>query len=147
MQKILLAFLLVPVLSGHSFAQELSVYSSPFSMDSTLAKVHSILEKNHLKVVETAEYASNKEEKKFSGTIYVIGFESPATMDLASCEPTALLDMPLKLILWTEYGDTYIGFMPPREMKRRFMVRECEDVLNVLGKTMLKVVNDVIRKK
>ncbi|MEQ9289218.1 MAG: DUF302 domain-containing protein [Cyclobacteriaceae bacterium] len=147
MYKILLAFLLLLTLADHSFAQELSVYSSPYSMDSTLSKVYSTLEKNNLKVVETTEYASEKEEKKFSGTIYVIGFESPAAMDLASCEPTAMLDMPLKLILWTEYGDTYIGFMPPREMKRRFMVRECEDVLNLLSKTVLKVVNDVIRKK
>lgn len=147
MQKILLALLLVPILTGHLLAQELTVYSSPFSMDSTLLKVCHVLEKNNLKVVDRKEYSSKKEEKKFSGTIYVLEFEASAVMDLAACEPTAMLDMPLKLILWTEYGDTYIGFMPPREMKRRFMVRECDDVLNALSKILLKVVNDVIRKK
>jgi len=128
-------------------SQELTVYGSPYSVDSTLTKVYEVIEKNNFNIVGTQEFFSAKEEKKFSGNIYVISFETPAIKDLMSCAPTAMLDMPLKLILWNEYGDTYLGFMQTDEMKKRFMIKECDQVLILLNRAFLKVVNDVIRKR
>ena len=128
-------------------AQELTVYGSPYSVDSTLMKIYEVIEKNDFEIVGKKEYASAKEEKKFLGKIYVISFETPAEKDLMSCAPTAMLDMPLKLILWNEYGDAYIGFMQTDEMKKRFMIKDCDEVLTLLNRAMLKVVNDVIRKR
>ena len=130
-----------------SMSQELTVYGSPYSVDSTLTKVYEVIEKNNFNIVGTQEFFSAKEEKKFSGNIYVISFETPAIKDLMSCAPTAMLDMPLKLILWNEYGDTYLGFMQTDEMKKRFMIKECDQVLILLNRAFLKVVNDVIRKR
>lgn len=130
-----------------SRSQELTVYGCPHSVDSTLTKVYEVIEENNFKIVGTKEFSSVKEEKKFSGIIYVISFETPEIKSLMSCAPTAMLDMPLKLILWNEYGDTYIGFMQTDELKKRFMIKECDQVLMLLNRAFLKVVNDVIRKR
>ncbi|MEQ6121286.1 hypothetical protein [Reichenbachiella sp. MALMAid0571] len=147
MNKILPIVLLLLSMAFASRAQELTVYGSPYSVDSTLVKIYEVIEKNSFKIVGKKEFASEKEEKKFSGKIYVISFETQAVKNLLSCAPTAMLDMPLKLILWNEYGDTYIGFMQTDVMKKRFMIQECDEVLMLLNRAMLKVVNDVIRKR
>ena len=148
MYKILSVALFLISIASISIAQELTVYGSPHSVDSTLMKIYEVIEKNNFEIIETKEFASDKEEKKFSGKIYVISFETQAVVkDLMSCAPTAMLDMPLKLILWNEYGDTYIGFMQTDEMKKRFMIKECDEILTLLNRAMLKVVNDVVRKR
>ena len=40
------------------------------------------------------------------------------------CRPTTALDMPLKILVWEEYDDVYIGFIDPKFMKKRFMLND-----------------------
>ena len=89
--------------------------------------------------------ANPKEKGEYKGVVYLIEFEIPEIYELAACEPTAMLDMPLKVILWEEEGDPYIGYMRTHELKKRFLATHCEDILRTLNKAMIRVVNDAIR--
>jgi len=74
-------------------------------------------------------------------------FEDPnLTTQLLSCRQTAALDLPLEIIVWEELGDVYIGFIDPKFMTRRFMITDCNDVIQQLTRLMIKISMNAIRE-
>lgn len=127
-------------------AQSITVYKSPHKTKKTLANVLASIKKNKFELIGTREFEAKSEVKrKFKGKVYVVEFKISEVDELAACEPTAMLDMPLKVILWEEQGDPYIGYMRTNELKKRFLATECEDVLRTLNRAMIRVTNDAIR--
>ena len=79
-------------------------------------------------------------------SLIVIAFEDPQlTEELLACEPTAALDLPQKIIVWSENGDVYIGFMDAYFMKRRFLIRDCEETIQAMTRLSLRIINETIR--
>ncbi len=141
--KKVVVLLMVCMWGKIAVAQELKTYVSPRSLHPTLTRVYDVLLQNELKQEDTKQYISSVN----SDTVYVVSFSHKTLLDkMLACEPTAMLDMPLKVILWQEYGENYVGFMPPDTMKRRFMAAECQEHLHQIHRILLRVVNDVIRK-
>lgn len=134
------------VIRGSVYAQSLTVYTSPHNISITQEKVLASIDSNDYKFLANRSFkAESKIERKFSGEVTIIEFEIPEVYELAACEPTAMLDMPLKVIIWKEEGDVYIGFMRADELKKRFLATHCEDLLKVLNRAMIRVVNDAVR--
>ena len=78
----------------------------------------------------------------------VILFEDPnLTSALITCEQTSALDLPLKVMVWMENEDVYIGFIDPAFMRKRFMIQDCPEVLEKMTALMVRVVNEAIRRR
>ncbi|MEQ8549900.1 MAG: DUF302 domain-containing protein [Cyclobacteriaceae bacterium] len=74
-------------------------------------------------------------------------FEDPnLSAQLIGCQQTSVLDLPLKILVWEEHKDVYIGFIDPKFMKKRFLLVGCDDIVEALTKLMVRVTNDTIRK-
>ncbi len=76
----------------------------------------------------------------------VVLFEDPDLVaELISCRQTTALELPLKILIWEENGDVYIGFVDPNLMKKRFLLQNCEETLDNLTRLMIRLTNKVIR--
>ena len=132
--------------SYNSLAQDITVYRSPLSVDSTINKIKSSILKNKFKYLEIQEFQSVYDSASvFKGLVKIVHFETPEIYKLAACEPSAMIDMPLKIIIWSEDNDTYFGYMNANTYSKRFMVRNCVDVIRKINIAYIRVSNDVIR--
>ncbi len=128
-------------------AQDVTVYNSPHNLDNTISKLYFSIDKNGFSYVNTEEYKANPRgtEGAFKGRIQVISFETDDVVRLAACEPTALLDVPFKILVWQEEDDTFIAFTNALNIKHRYMVRGCDEVIHNINKSLIRIVNDAIR--
>lgn len=55
-----------------------------------------------------------------------------------------MLELPLKILVWEE-NSVYIGFIGPKFMKKRFMLNDCEETVDEMGKLLIKVVIDTLK--
>ena len=129
-------------------AQEITVYKSNYSIDSTIIKVKSSINDNAYKYLGINKFKSISDSVSiYSGTVTVIQFETPEIYQLAACEPSVMIDMPLKIVIWKEDKDVYFGFMNANTYKKRFMIRECDILIRKINKILIRIANDVIRTK
>jgi len=127
-------------------AQDVKVYVSPHNLNLTITKINNSIEKNGYDQLGLTEYHSSpKYDGKFQGVVFVVSFKTKDMRKLVSCEPTAMLDMPLKVSAWEENGDVFISFLDSRTFNKRFALTDCDDVIKSLNKAMIRVVNDAIR--
>ncbi|MEP5105613.1 MAG: DUF302 domain-containing protein, partial [Ekhidna sp.] len=96
---------------------------------------------------ETVEH--DKVAQEYGVTIpptRMILFEDPNLMiELISCRQTTALDLPMKILVWEENNDVYIGFFDPKIMKKRFLLQECEDIITSMSRLKIRVVNEALR--
>ncbi|SMD38922.1 Uncharacterized conserved protein, DUF302 family [Reichenbachiella faecimaris] len=128
-------------------AQDVTVYNSPHNLDNTISKLYFSIDKNGFSYVNTQEYKSNPRglEDGFKGRIQVISFETDDVVRLAACEPAALLDVPFKILVWEEGDDTFIAFTNAMNLKHRYVIRNCDEVIHEINKALIRIVNDAIR--
>lgn len=130
-----------------SKGQDLSIYKSKQSVSITTKMLVQLIKDNNLIFFDSVSYEKIAEEHGV--TIYptkVVMFEDPElTKQLIACQPTTALDLPLKIIVWEEVGDIYIGFIDPRDMRKRFMLSECDSTIDQLSRLMLRLVTDAMR--
>lgn len=131
--------------SFSSMAQDVTIYTSPHDLEVTISKIHLAIDKNEFSYLQTTEYDSDSSKKDGKHNIHLITFTSSDVQKLAECEPTAMLDMPLKILVWSEEGDTYIGCTNSINFKRRYKIVGCEEVLTSINRALIRVINDAIR--
>jgi uncharacterized protein (DUF302 family) len=127
--------------------QNLTIYRSTHTVEKTTNKLVELIDKFDLVYFETVfhDEIANKRNLQISPTRVVI-FEDPDLITrLIRCNQTTALELPLKILVWEENGDVYIGFVDPKLMSKRFLIQECDDVLNDLARLMVKLANNVIR--
>lgn len=126
----------------------MTVYKSKFPVDETVDKlVDAIKQKNlvHFKTVNHDQVA--KEYGVEISPTRVILFEDPNLMiELLSCRQTTALDLPMKILVWEENDDIYIGFFDPKAMKKRFMLQECDEIISSMSRLKIRIVNEVIKE-
>ncbi len=137
------------LIASSAFGQTLTIYRSTESVDKTVEKIVNEIQSNaSLIYFETVYHDSiaNKRGMKLAPTRSIL-FEDPnLTTQLLSCRQTAALDLPLEIIVWEELGDVYIGFIDPKFMTRRFMITDCNDVIQQLTRLMIKISMNAIRE-
>lgn len=129
-------------------SQNLTTYRSSKPVDETVSRIVEIIKKKKLAYFETVEH--DKVAKEYGVEIpptRMILFEDPNLMiELIACRQTTALDLPMRILVWEEHGDVYVGFFDPKVMKKRFMLHECDDVITSMSRLKIRVVNEALRE-
>ena len=127
--------------------QTLSVYKSELSVDKTTELLEKVIKDSGLIFFETVAHDKIAAERGVEmNEIREVLFENAdLTTSLIQCQPTTALDLPLKILVWEENEDVYIGFIDVKFMKKRFMLSGCEEIVDDMGKLMVRVVIDTLR--
>lgn len=134
------------VISSAGYAQDPTIYVSPHNLDQTLSNIYVSIDRNHHKYLNTVYYeADSAAQGPFVGLVYVVDFMIKGSDQLVACEPTAAMDLPFKILVWSEDSDVYISYISPFIMKRRYFVQGCDSLLDKFNKDMIRIVNDAIR--
>jgi len=143
------AYLILLLATFYSTAQNLTIFKSNLGVRQTTNKLEQLIINKGLKFFETVHHHEVALEKGHQiDSTNVILFEDPdLTSDLINCEQTSALDLPLKLMVWEENGDVYIGFIDPQLMKKRFMIQDCGETLSKMTDIVVRIVNEAIRKR
>lgn len=83
---------------------------------------------------------------KLPPTRSILFEDTELTTALINCQQTVALDLPLEILVWEENGDVYIGFIDPRFMVKRFLIKDCDEVIDELSRLMVRVTMDAIRQ-
>jgi uncharacterized protein (DUF302 family) len=129
-----------------AFSQATTIYNSPMSYEETSSKLKSILEyKGFLNEgFRSVEYDNDTSE--LNVRVRTFEFSDPYLMDgIVACEPTAAIDMPFRIAVWSEEKDVYIGFVDPIWLKRRYLIRDCDAILSEYSKVLVRIVNETIK--
>lgn len=129
-------------------AQNLTTYKSSKSVDETVNIIVDLIKQKKLVYFETVEH--DKVAKDYGVTIpptRMILFEDPNLMiELVSCRQTTALDLPMKILVWEENEDVYVGFFDPKVMKKRFMLHECDDIITSMSRLKIRIVNEALKE-
>ncbi|MFY0686823.1 MAG: DUF302 domain-containing protein [Cyclobacteriaceae bacterium] len=149
MSRISIFILLFTIGASYCSAQNLTVYRSKVSVQTTTDKLVEIIEKKNLIFFETVSHHAIASERGMDiDSTNVVLFEDPVlTSQLIGCSQTAALDLPMKIMVFEEHGDIYIGYVDPQLMRRRFLINGCHETLNQMTSLMVRVVNETLRSK
>lgn len=128
-------------------AQNLTIYRSDNSVDSTVMKIVEVIKSKDLVYFETVSHDGIAKEKgaEIPPTRMIL-FEDPELMiQLIQCRQTTALDLPMKILVWEENQDVYIGFFDPKVMKKRFLLQGCEDILTEMSKLKIRIIAEVFK--
>ncbi|WP_420578598.1 DUF302 domain-containing protein [Ekhidna sp.] len=138
----------ITLLSFLTQAQNLTTYRSSRSVDETVDRIVEIIKQKKLAYFETVKH--DEVAKEYGVDIpptRMILFEDPNLMiELISCRQTTALDLPMRILVWEEHGDVYVGFFDPKVMKKRFMLHECDDIITSMSRLKVRVVNEALRE-
>jgi uncharacterized protein (DUF302 family) len=135
------------ILSEIAGAQETTIYNSPFSFEETSRKIEDTLLKNGFDANATLKRENRVEiDGKTVNTVVFEFSDDAINKAIIECEPTAALDIPFKLVVWNEEGEVFIGYVDAMWLRRRFLIRDCNDQLTQYGKVLLRIVNETIRQ-
>ena len=126
----------------------MTVYKSSMTVEETVNRIMETIEQKKLVHFETVNH--DKVAAEYGVEIpptRMILFEDPNMMiELVSCRQTTALDLPMKILVWKENSDVYIGFFDPKVMKKRFMLQECDDIISSMSRLKVRIVNEVLKE-
>ena len=131
-----------------SDAQSLTIYRSDLGVRETVELLSSILEEMGMKNIETTPYVPWQDEGDSAALpAYTVTFvDDTLSQMVLSCEVTVALDLPLKILVWDEYGDVYMGYFDPVLWRRKYLIEDCNDTLKHLSRLMSRVVNECLKR-
>ncbi len=130
-----------------SYSQNLSIYKSKKGVEETSEALVQLIKERGLEYFETVSHDKLAKDRGIDiAPTRVIMFEdSELTSKLITCQQTTALDLPLKILVWEENEDVYIGFIDPSDMEKRFMLNDCHDSVVAMSRLMIRLVTDVMR--
>ncbi|MEQ8903811.1 DUF302 domain-containing protein [Ekhidna sp.] len=138
----------IALVSLNVFGQNLTTYRSTRSVEETVDRIVETIKNKKLAFFETV--AHDKVALEYGVKIpptRMILFEDPNLMiELVSCRQTTALDLPMRILVWEENGDVYVGFFDPKVMKKRFMLHECDDIITSMSRLKVRVVSEALRE-
>jgi len=101
---------------------EIVTKDSPYSVGDTVTRLTDLIEKRGLKlfaVIDQAAEARNVGRQLRPTTLVLFGSPSAGTpvMDAA---PLAALDLPLKILVWTDQERTHVTYLSPAALAARY---------------------------
>ena len=128
-----------------SFAQDITIYKSSHNYEVTVARLDSILDNKAVTRYQTVVNDFETDTSKYQNQVFL--FEDKVlTNKVMSCEPSATLDLPLKIVVWAEEEDVYLGYIDPSFMKKRFRIQDCDEQLGNMTRMIVRIINECIRK-
>ncbi|HVU77964.1 MAG TPA: DUF302 domain-containing protein [Gaiellaceae bacterium] len=94
---------------------------SPRSVDETVARITGLVEGKGLKLFAVIDHGGEAEAHGLAlRNTKVIVFGSPeAGTPVMQAHPLAALDLPLKILVWDDGGQTRVSYTPPAELASR----------------------------
>ena len=144
----ILVFVLLVFFAKPSHTQNLTVYRAKKSVSATTQRIVSIIKDKDLIFFETVSHDQIAEDRGIDiDHTNVILFEDPdLTSNLILCEQTAALDLPLKILVWEENEDVYIGYIDPQLMRRRFLIDGCDETLKEMTGLVVRIINEALKE-
>ena len=96
--------------------------ASPRSVDETVDRLRAILAERGIKLFAVIDHSG---EAAAAGLelrptkVVIFGSPVAGTPVMEACPPAAL-DLPLKVLVWDDAGQTRLGYAPPRELAARY---------------------------
>ena len=95
---------------------------SPWPVEETVARLTNVIAAKNLKLFAVIDHSG---EAKASGLelreTKVVIFGSPqAGTPVMAAVPLAALDLPLKVLVWDDGGETKVSYAPPAELAARY---------------------------
>ena len=126
----LFVFLSMFIFTGTAMAENWIVKSSPHSVDKTVSQLTAAVEGAGAKVfgvVDHAAGASNVGADLSPSTLVIFGNPKIGT-PIMQKNIRAGLDLPLRVLVFEEGGETKIGYLDPAELKARYNVEGADEV-------------------
>ncbi|MDH3194894.1 MAG: DUF302 domain-containing protein [Hyphomicrobiales bacterium] len=140
MVRFLSAVCVALAMMGPAFAQGLIVKQAHGSVDETVAKFKAAVEgagAEVFAVVDHAKGAMSVGSQVPPVTVVIFGNPKLGT-PLIAANPQIGLDLPLKVLIWEEAGETMIGYTDPAALKDRYRVTGADEtfatIAGALGK-------------
>ncbi|MGB3466760.1 MAG: DUF302 domain-containing protein [Cyclobacteriaceae bacterium] len=126
-------------------AQNVTIFKSTHDYETTILRLDSIIKAKNLTYHKMVNY-DNQSADVVEGHNRVFIFEDLAlTQDVLKCDPLVSLDLPLKILVWDEHGEVYLGYVDPMFMKRRFQLKDCNEKLQQLTSLLVRITNECIK--
>ncbi|MFT6135741.1 MAG: hypothetical protein ACJAZM_002240 [Cyclobacteriaceae bacterium] len=125
----------------------MTVYRSKTSVEETTNNLISLIKQKELKLFEVVYHQDIAIERGTEiDTTNVILFEDVMLSSaLILCEQTSALDLPLKIIVWEEHEDVYIGYFDPLLMRRKYLIDGCDETLKKMSGVISRLINESLR--
>lgn len=129
--RLIIAALALCLVAATGRAADLVETESPHSVEQTVANFTAAVEKAGAKVFATVDHAAGARsigEELPETTLIVFGNPRIGTPVIAA-KRSAGLDLPLRVLVWDEGGQTRVSYEPPERMFERHGVTGADDTL------------------
>lgn len=123
-----IAFIIFPLVMS---ASEYVVKTGQLSVDATIAKIEKIIDsKKGLGVFTIVDHkkGAEKVDLKLADTKVIIFGNPKMGTKLMQKDPLTALDLPLRVLVYSEAGKTQIVYRDPKEWSKNFSLKGCETV-------------------
>ncbi len=103
-------------------SEGLVIKESPWPVDETLARFERLLDAKGVKLFAIFDHSGAAAEHGLElRDTKVVVFGSPAAgTPVMEAAPLAALDLPLKVLVWDDGGQTKLAYAPPSELAARY---------------------------
>jgi len=138
----IVSIILILALDGK--CQRLVTYKSDFPFDKTYDLIIESIREKGLSIIDVVSYS---DYDNYDGpSSKVISYENSYTVTLTECDQTVALDLPLKIIVWKEEEDVYIGYLNPLGLAKKYLLEDCKYALDWISKLNLRIINESLLK-
>ncbi|WDR06265.1 DUF302 domain-containing protein [Devosia rhodophyticola] len=117
------------MLASPAFAQEWIVKSSPSTVDETVEKLVAAVEGAGATVFAKVDHAAGAKAvgDDLSPTVLVIFGNPKIGTPIIKADRRAGLDLPLRVLVWSENDATQLGYEDPAALKARYAIEGADD--------------------
>jgi uncharacterized protein (DUF302 family) len=106
----------------HNTAEGVMTRLSPWSVDDTVARLQAVLAARAIKLFAIIDQSAeaNTVGLRLRDTRLVIFGSPKAGTPVMQAVPLAALDLPLKVVVWKDGGETKVSYTDPAELAQRY---------------------------
>lgn len=143
--KIIISSIVATFLCVSVAAQNVSIFKSSHDYETTISRLDSLIKVKDLTYHKIVNYDKQSDDRITAHNRVFIFEDQSLTESVLECDPLVSLDLPLKILVWDEQGEVYLGYVDPMFMKRRFQLKDCNEKLEQLTKLLVRITNECIK--
>ncbi len=144
---IVICSVFVMACNSNTMENNLIIKESPYNVEATYTKLRALLEGNpNLKILLELDHSKNAASVGLDlQPIKIIMFGNPKLgTPLMQTSPTASIDLPQKIIVYTEDSKTKIAYNSPLYLKERHTIEGKDEVLQKITNALHTITEKVI---
>lgn len=100
----------------------MKIKTSPRSVDDTVSRLRELLDARGIKLFAVIDHSGEAEAVglELRATKVVLFGNSRAGTPVMAAAPLAALDLPLRLLVWDDVGETRLAYVEPAELAARY---------------------------